>query len=86
MGSSDIGNVSQVLPAIQPMVQIAPEGTPIHSRAFEEAAVRPLARDGMLASAKIMAMTTCDLLTNPAALADARREFDASKAPRRAGA
>src|SRR5205814_1303097 len=83
MGSSDIGNVSQVIPAIQPMVQIAPEGTPIHSRAFEEAAVRPLARDGMLASAKIMAMTACDLLANPAVVADARREFDAATAPRR---
>src|SRR5207248_3228431 len=59
MGSSDVGNVSQVIPAIQPMVQIAPEGTPIHSRAFEQAAVTPLARDGMLTSAKIMAMTTC---------------------------
>jgi amidohydrolase len=79
MGSSDIGNVSQVIPAIQPMVQIAPEGTPIHSRAFEEAAVRPLARDGLLASAKIMAMTTCDLLANPASVKDARREFEAAK-------
>src|SRR5439155_692784 len=44
LGSSDIGNVSQVIPAIQPMVQIAPSGTPIHSRAFEAAAVTPLAR------------------------------------------
>jgi len=78
MGSSDVGNVSQVIPAIQPMVQIAPEGTPIHSRAFEQAAVRPLARDGMLTSAKIMAMTTCDLLANPALVRDARREFEAA--------
>jgi amidohydrolase len=79
MGSSDIGNVSQVIPAIQPMVQIAPEGTPIHSRAFAEAAVKPLARDGMLKAAKIMAMTTCDLLANPALLKEARREFEAAK-------
>ena len=79
MGSSDVGNVSQVIPAIQPMVQIAPEGTPIHSRDFEQAAVNPLARDGMLASAKIMAMTTCDLLSNPALVKDARREFDEAK-------
>ena len=79
MGSSDVGNVSQVIPAIQPMVQIAPEGTPIHSRAFEEAAVKPLARDGLLASAKIMAMTTCDLLANPAVVTEARREFEAAK-------
>jgi len=79
MGSSDVGNVSQVIPAIQPMVQIAPEGTPIHSRAFEQAAVTSLARDGMLTSAKIMAMTTCDLLANPALIKDARREFEAAK-------
>jgi len=79
MGSSDVGNVSQVIPAIQPMVQIAPEGTPIHSRAFEQAAVTSLARDGMLTSAKIMAMTTCDLLANPALVKDARREFEAAK-------
>ncbi len=79
MGSSDVGNVSQVIPAIQPMVQIAPEGTPIHSRAFAEAAVKPLARDGMLKAAKIMAMTTCDLLANPALVKEARREFEAMK-------
>jgi amidohydrolase len=79
MGSSDVGNVSQVIPAIQPMVQIAPEGTPIHSRAFEEAAIRPLARDGMLTSAKIMAMTALDLLANPALVADAKREFEATR-------
>ena len=78
MGSSDVGNVSQVIPAIQPMVQIAPEGTPIHSRAFAEAAIKPLARDGMLAAAKVMAMTTCDLLANPALVKEARREFEAS--------
>ena len=79
MGSSDVGNVSQVIPAIQPMVQIAPEGTPIHSRAFAEAAVKPLARDGMLKAAKIMAMTTCDLLANPDLMKEARREFEAMK-------
>jgi amidohydrolase len=79
MGSSDVGNVSQILPTIQPMVQIAPPGTPIHSRAFEEAAVKPPARDGMLTAAKVMAMTTCDLLENPGLVKDARREFEAAK-------
>jgi amidohydrolase len=79
MGSSDIGNVSQVIPAIQPMVQIAPEGTPIHSRAFEQAAVAPLARQGMVTAAKVMGMTTFDLLEEPKRVAEARREFEASK-------
>ena len=78
LGSSDIGNVSQVIPAIQPMVQIAPAGTPIHSRAFEAAAVSPLARQGMCQAAKAMAMTTLDLLADPTLLKRARAEFEAA--------
>ena len=74
-GSSDVGNVSQVIPTIQPYVQIAPAGTPIHSRAFEAAAVTPLARDGMLKAAKVMAMTTLDLLDEPGLLARVQQEF-----------
>jgi amidohydrolase len=75
LGSSDIGNVSQVIPTIQPLVKIAPEGTPIHSRAFEAAAVSPLAREGMLAAAKVMAMTTLDLLADPHLVERAQQEF-----------
>jgi len=80
LASSDIGNVSQVIPTIQPLMQIAPDGTPIHSRAFEAAAVTPLARAGTLAAAKAMAMTTYDLLSDPALVAKARREFESTKA------
>jgi amidohydrolase len=79
LGSSDIGNVSQVIPAIQPMVQIAPAGTPIHSRAFEAAAVTPLARQGMCQAAKTMAMTTYDLLADPGHVKRARAEFEAAR-------
>jgi len=75
LGSSDVGNVSQVIPTIQPYVRIAPEGTPWHSRAFAEAAVSPLAREGMLAAAKVMAMTTLDLLAEPGLLDRAKQEF-----------
>jgi amidohydrolase len=79
MGSSDIGNVSQVIPAIQPMVQIAPTGTAIHSREFEAAAVTPLARQGLCQAAKTMAMTTYDLLADPGLLKQARAEFEAAR-------
>jgi amidohydrolase len=75
VGSSDIGNVSQVIPAIQPMIAIAPFGTAIHTREFAEAAVTPLARAGMLAAAKTMALTAFDLLADPAAVQRAREEF-----------
>jgi amidohydrolase len=75
LGSSDIGNVSQVIPAIQPMIAIAPTGMAIHTREFAEAAVGPLARVGLLAAAKTMAMTTLDLLADSGRVAAAKAEF-----------
>jgi amidohydrolase len=74
-GSSDVGNVSQVLPTIQPMIGIAPVGMAIHTRDFADAAVKPLARQGMVAAAKTMAMTTFDLLAEPARVKAAKKEF-----------
>ena len=79
LGSSDIGNVSQVIPAIQPMVAIAPTGMAIHTRDFADAAVKPLARAGMVAAAKTMALTTFDLLAEPARVKAAKDEFAKSK-------
>jgi len=79
LGSSDVGNVSQVIPTIQPLMKIAPDNTPIHSRAFEAAAVSPLARTGALTAAKAMAMTTLDLLTDPALVKRAQDEFKRTK-------
>ncbi len=74
-GSSDVGNVSQVLPAIQPMVAIAPAGVAIHTREFADAAVKPMAHAGMLAAAKTLAMTAFDLLADPARVKAAKDEF-----------
>lgn len=75
LGSSDVGNVSQVIPCIQPLMKIAPQGTPIQSREFEAAASAPLAREGTLKAAKMMARTTYDLLADPALVARAKQEF-----------
>jgi amidohydrolase len=75
LGSSDVGNVSQVIPAIQPMIAIAPTGMAIHTREFADAAVKPLARAGMVAAAKTMALTALDLLADPARVTAAKEEF-----------
>ncbi len=82
MGSTDMGNLSQVLPAIHPYVAIAPEGTPGHSIAFRDAASSPEAHASAIAAAKAMTLTALDLLTEPALLAAARAEFEEK---RRAG-
>jgi amidohydrolase len=74
-GSTDCGNVSQVLPTIHPYIRISPDGVPGHSREFAEWAKSPLARAGMIAAAKALAMTALDLVAQPAELARAREEF-----------
>lgn len=74
-GSSDIGNVSLVLPAIHPYVQIAPRGTSGHSHEFREAAGSPEAQDTMLKMAEALAKTGADLLLEPGFLDQVREEF-----------
>ena len=74
-GSTDCGNVSQAIPTIHPYIRIAPDGVPLHSREFAEWAKSPLARAGMLAGAKALALTALDLLADPDALRQAKAEF-----------
>ena len=74
-GSTDCGNVSQALPTIHPYIRISPDGVPGHSREFAEWARSPLARAGMLAGAKALALTALDLLASPGALQQAKDDF-----------
>jgi len=75
-GSTDAGNVSQAVPTIHPYIRTSPDGVPGHSREFAEHNATPLARAGMVAAAKALALTALDLLAEPAALEAARRDFD----------
>ena len=74
-GSTDAGNVSHALPTIHPYIRISPDGVPGHSRDFAEAAASPLARAGMAAAAKALALTALDLLASPATVEAAKAEF-----------
>jgi len=74
-GSTDCGNVSQRLPTIHPYIRISPDGVPGHSRDFAQWARSPLARTGMVAGAKALALTALDLLGSPDALARAKQDF-----------
>ncbi|MDD5337852.1 MAG: peptidase dimerization domain-containing protein, partial [Dehalococcoidales bacterium] len=78
-GSSDVGNVSQLTPTIQPMVAIASDEVLIHSDDFCRVAGTKEALNVILDAAKAMAMTAADLLANPATLAAVRAEFEKSK-------
>jgi amidohydrolase len=74
-GSTDMGNVSHVVPAIHPTLAIAPADVPGHSQAFLEASGSLRAYQAMIDAAKALAMTGADLLADPSLLDKAKQEF-----------
>jgi amidohydrolase len=74
-GSTDMGNVSQVVPGIHPGVAIVSPGVGNHSPEFALAAASEAGIRGMLDAAKAMAMTVVDLVASPETVARLKREF-----------
>lgn len=75
-GSSDVGNLSHLLPVIHPYVQTAEFGTPSHSDAMRDAAVTAFAHDRTQIAATGLARVVTDLVSDPEFLAAARAEFE----------
>jgi len=78
LGSTDMGNVSQVVPSIHPFVAIAPEGVPTHSAEFARAAGSEIGMQGMIDAAIALAWTASDLLTNQDLIKKVRIEFESN--------
>ena len=74
-GSMDMGNVSQMVPAIHPYVKICNEPYALHTHEFREAAMSDQGRDAMILGAKSMALTGYEILTNPELLKKIKLEF-----------
>ncbi|MCL6648540.1 MAG: M20 family metallopeptidase [Chloroflexi bacterium] len=77
--STDMGNVSYVVPAIHPLFAIETEGGN-HTPAFAEAARSEQAHRAMLDAAIALAATALDCYEDPALLAAARAAFAAGHA------
>ena len=78
-GSTDMGNVSQLVPSIHPFVAIAPEEVLVHSPRFAEAAASEAGIQGLVDAAKALAMTVVDLVTNPEIIIKVKQEFEQNK-------
>jgi metal-dependent amidase/aminoacylase/carboxypeptidase family protein len=74
-GSSDIGNVSQVVPAIHPYISICDKSIAGHSKEFAAASVSDRGHEAMMSAAKALAMTAIDLLTDPEFMEQVKAEF-----------
>ena len=74
-GSTDMANVSWVVPAIHPELSIADVPTAGHTTAFRDAAATPRADETTLLAATLVAQTALDLLLDRELVASAWREF-----------
>jgi amidohydrolase len=74
-GSSDVGNVSMLVPTIHPEVAIAPRNISLHSAEFRTAAVSAEGNRGLLDGAKALAMTAVDLLADKKLISKIKKEF-----------
>jgi len=78
-GSTDMGNVSRLVPSIHPFVAIAPVEVVVHSPQFALAAASEVGIQGLLDAAKALAMTVVDLVANPEIVIKVKEEFEQNK-------
>jgi len=74
MGSSDIGNVSQVVPAIHPQVPIR-KGLTIHTREFADATATPEGHGAIIEGVKALGLTALALLADPGLVQSIKDDF-----------
>jgi len=79
VGSTDLGNVSQVVPALHAYFKVSEAEVRSHTVEFQEAAKSEIGLAGMVTAAKALALTALDLIEDKGLLARARAEFQAGR-------
>jgi aminobenzoyl-glutamate utilization protein B len=74
-GSTDVGDLSQIVPTSMLSTACFPTGCPGHSWGNVAAAGMSIGHKGMMHAAKIMAVTAIELFSDPSHLVKVRREF-----------
>ena len=80
LGSSDVGNVSQVIPVIQPMIRVSDVPVAGHSVEKREACRSEIGLRSISLGAKALALTALELIGDPALLKKIQEEHRAAVA------
>ena len=83
LGSSDVGNVSQVVPTIQPMIRISETPVAGHSTEKKAACRSETGLRSIALGAKALALTALDLIEQPALLQSIQADHAAAVAAQR---
>ena len=79
--STDLGNLTQVVPTLSYGLPTCPPGVGMHTREALEAGAAEIGLSGMLNDAGVMVATAIDLLSSPEVFAQVRRDFEAGNFP-----
>ncbi|NLO97695.1 MAG: M20 family metallopeptidase [Peptococcaceae bacterium] len=78
LGSVDMGNVSQVVPAIHPYLRLGSGYEIPHTKDFAAAGLSEEGEKVLLLAVKLLALTAWDVISNKKLLADIQKEFKAN--------
>ena len=73
--STDAGNVSYICPTLQPLLKIAPQGTGLHTRVFEQCARSEEAMASIANGARILGYTAMKVFESEESLAKVWEDF-----------
>ena len=78
-GSTDVGDVSQLVPVVRLSTPAAPKDAPWHSWAVVACTGMSIGHKGMLQASKALGMTMVDLFENPKLIKEVKAEFKERK-------
>ena len=84
VGSTDMGNISHIVPSIHPMIAVSPPNVAIHTSEFASYAGGEAGDRAVLDGARSLASTVVDLWARPELVEAAAAEFAAARASGRA--
>ena len=80
-GSTDVGDVSQVVPTIRMSATVAAKNGPWHSWAVVACTGMSIGHKGMIYAAKALSMTMADLYKNPKLIEAVKEDYKINKKP-----
>jgi amidohydrolase len=75
-GSTDVGNVSHVVPTVNPTIKAVPKGVDPHTKEFAENTKLKLAHDALVKASKVLALSALEVLRDVELLDAVKEDFN----------
>lgn len=79
IGSSDVGNISQVVPTVHPNIKIGPSDLVGHTAEFTACAIAESGDIGLIQAVKSIVLTVHDVFNSPQILQQIKAEFELTR-------